>query len=462
MLLNTFLQKALRPVPIAAAIFLLLIGALGAALCAASGSVKTYVVVLDPGHGGAGRGVPDDKWDSLSQKYLQYYAPGTHHKQFREHKIALDIAKRIKGYLSLTQNEVDWPRFEKLLREFTDQKHLPRVALVGQLSREDGWDDRKLPVSHPDVNVPYRLYDFPKKGQQVLEPGRISAMNAMQPHLILSIHLNPAGKGSAGGMAAVLAPGYDTFNLLREISLGRKKTEAFTKSAWHAPWLITDAGWSRFQAARSDAWVYFHGYRTKKNGNPWLEVFRGYRHNMVTWRYADPPGWEMLAREHGPGPYALNHRAFRPTGRFWTRERGRGEVWRRSGGRMGFGGDNHYASDELMRFVQYGARRMLPQRRKPGAMPEILKPFVSTYSLPTYVNAVCAYLEIAHINRDRDRTLVIEDADTVARSIAAGIYSLFSGLQLRRQPGPYAPKGQPVDFARYERLPGNYFKSVVE
>ncbi len=460
---HSFLQKALRPVPIVVAVVAVAALVILSALLASGSRVPSYVVVIDPGHGGTGKKEPDDKWDALSGKYLQHFAPGTKHQNHYEHRIALDLAKRTEAYLAWTRAAADWPKFVALLREFSDASDFPRIAFQTQLSRRNGWDERGVPRTRPEVNAPYRLYDFPSEKASTMRPGRISWMNAQHPYLILSIHLNPAGKGSAGGMAAVLAPGYETFNLLREISLGNRKSAEFEALPWKNGWLITDGGWTRFEAARSDAWVYFNGYRAKKNGGPWAEQFRGYRHNMMTWRYADPAGWERTARAHPPGPYAVEHRNFRPTGNFWNRERGRAEYWRREGGELGYGGDNHYASDELLRFVQYGARRMRPARRRPGAMGEILKPFVSTYSLPTYVNAINAYLEIAHINRPRDLSLVTDDADVVARSLAVGVYSLFSGMQLRAQAGPYTPRGKPIDFARYEKLAGgNYFKVVTD
>ncbi|MBI3395957.1 MAG: N-acetylmuramoyl-L-alanine amidase, partial [Spirochaetia bacterium] len=166
---------------------------------------------------------------------------------------------------------------------------------------------------------------------------------------------------------------------------------------------------------------------------------------------------------HKPGPYALKYADFKPEGlKFWDREKSRTESWRREDGPAGYGGDNHYAGDELLRFVQYGARRMSPELAKPGAVGDILAPWSTTYSLPTFVNAICAYLEIGHINVDRDRRLVTTHREIVAKSIAAGIYSLFTGMRLKPGAGPYAPRGKAVDFQKYENLPdGNYFDSVL-
>ena len=420
---------------------------------------KEYVVVIDPGHGGAPRRERDDKWDALSGLYLQRFAVGTQTRVrgrvYREHELVLLLGKRVQRYLALTRTRRGWKRFQKLLRRFSDEKKFRRLRFRVKMTRENGWTGR---IADPNVNDPYRLYDFPGG------PGRMSIINAARPHLTVSLHMNPAGRGHKGGMAAVLAPGYETFNLIRKISLGKKKRRLFRRNPWRRGWLVTDRGWNKYHAARSDSWVYFHGYRTKKNGSVWKKKYRGYRYNMVRWRYADAPGWERKARRHLPGPYSLSHAKFQARGKFWDRERGRPEYWRREGGPLGYGGDNHYASDELLRFVQYGVRRLVPARRRPGAVGKILTPFVSTYSLPTFINSICAYLEIGHINRTRDLTLVTRDLDATARSLAAGIYSLFAGLRLkRRAAGPYLPRGKALNFKKYESAPGgNYFKIVSD
>jgi hypothetical protein len=298
-----------------------------------------------------------------------------------------------------------------------------------------------------------------------MQAGRISWINQQQPELVVSLHMNPAGVGHKGGMAAVLAPGFETFDMLRKIHLGQAPLSRFQKSPWNGNWLVTDSGWSQFEAARADTWVYFNGFRTNRRGTQIDEgKNRGIRYNMIDWIYADPPGWPKLYNPEEPGRFAWRFKDFRPEGKFWDREMGPAEAWRREGGKLRFGGDNHYATDELMRFVQMGARREAPALRQPGAIGPIQPPYVSTYSLPTFTNAICAYLEIAFINRSTDRRLVIEYRDEVARSVAVGIYSLFQGLKpAATGAGPYKPRGEPIDWRRYESLPGgNYFKIVAD
>jgi hypothetical protein len=330
------------------------------------------------------------------------------------------------------------------------------------MSREDSWNQRGLPANDINTNAPYRLYDFPDpKDKTKILPGRISAINAFQPHLVVSLHLNPAGRGNPGGMTAVLAPGFRTFDLLRKITLKKSSVKEFNKLPWSNKFLVSDNGWNYFQSARADAWVYFHGYRSNRAGTaPWKEKNRGIRYNMITWRYMEGPKWVDDARKGGPGRYSLKYDDFRPEGAFFDRERSQAELWRREDGPVGYGGDNHLASDELLRFAQFGTRRMLKKKAEKILGP-IQDPYVSTYAMPTFVNAINAYLEIGHLNRARDRALVIGEKEVLAKSLAAGIYSLFTGLKPAPGKEPYRPRGKPINFKKYEELPeGNYFEIV--
>ncbi len=404
-------------------------------------------------------GKPDDKWDPVTDRYLSYFFYGTAFRKYREHKIMMQLARRVDHYLQLTESRGGWLEFEKLLRQFSDQKSFERIEIDARLSRKESYDE--LPKGTKNINSRYRLYDYPDANRR-MQPGRLTWINRQKPYLVVSLHMNPAGVGHKGGMAAVLSPGYKTFEMVRKIHMGRAPRSRFSRSRWNKTWLVTDSGWSQFEAARADAWVYFNGYRTNRRGtaiNP--KKNRGIRYNMIDWIYADPPGWPKIYTPNEPGRFALKFKDFRPEGKFWEREKGPGEAWRREDGVLGYGGDNHYATDELMRFVQRGARIQVPELRKAGQIGPIQKPYTSTYSLPTFTNAIVAYLEVAFINRKKDRRLVIEYREEVAKSLAVGIYSLFRGLELKNdlKLGPYKPRGKAIDWRRYETLPGgNYFK----
>ncbi|GBF49564.1 hypothetical protein LPTSP4_10790 [Leptospira ryugenii] len=419
-----------------------------------------YTVVVDAGHGGVAKepiSEHGDKYDSISQTYLEKYKQGTENDKETERGIMLPLALELDQILRLTETEEGWKQFETYLSHFSKSKKWKRIIIKSNLTRKSNYEDDP---NSSDPNAAYRLYDYPDKKTGERKKGRISLINEKKPHLVVSLHMNPASKGQEGGMAAVLTPGYNTFVLLKEISEGKKKASKFNSLPW-SDWLVFASGHSKLENAVIDAWIYFHGYWTDRSGKKTLlDQFEGYRQNMISWSYADEKGWEKIAASNGKGPYAKSHALFQPEGKFWEREKGKQESWRREGGREGFGGDNHFASKELMRFVQYGLREQIQKRT--GAFPDvgpIQKPYISTYSLPTYTNAICAFLEIGYINRKRDVSHLTKNRKEVAISLAVGIYSLFAGLEIKKNKSiPIHPKGLRINWERYQ----NYFQEVVK
>lgn len=433
------------------------------------GEVREYPIIIDPGHGGADSRRLDDKWDPITGKYLSYYLSGMKYKDYYEYKIMMDLSRDLKKILDLTRTDEGWIEFQELLKTFSPQKEFVRIRFRTDLTHDEVWNERFSDPEAPHVNDDYRLYDFPEDPNEPsrIMPGRWTYANQKEPYLIVSLHMNPAGAGHPGGMAGVLTPGYRTFDLIRKIHLNQESIRKFKKLPWvqKGKWLISDPGWSVYESARADAWVYFHGYRSNKSGTGiWEAKNRGIRYNMVTWPYRDPPGWEKIARLREPGPYSLDYTKFRSEGKFFDRERSDPEKWRREDGYLGFGGDNHLATDELMRFVQLGVRNQVPDRNKRSGLGPINPPYISAYGLPTFVNAIVAYLEIGYLDRKRDRTLMLEHRMETARSLAVGIYSLFAGLKIKHNPkSPYHPRGKAVDFEKYENYKeGNYFKLVAQ
>ncbi len=448
-------------------LYILLFVILSFFLC--SNQPYTYRVVIDPGHGGAPTEFKDDRWDPITKTYLDKYNFGMNYKDYYEYKIVLQIAKKVHYYLSLIQK--DWKQFETILKDFSDQKEFKKINIQSFLTRTINWEDTKLKENDPKVNHLFRMYDFPSENK--IELGRISRINALKPHLVVSIHLNPGGTKHPGGMAVVLAPGFQTFQLIKDIFLGKRKKEEFYKLPWAPYWLVNEKGWTKLEMAFSDTWVYFHGFRWNKDTNkPWLEKNRGIRYNMIHWTYRDEPNWIEKAIEQReknlPGSYTLDYTKHIPEGKFWEREKSEQEYWRRETPikKLGirFGGDNHYASDELLRYIQFGVPILLKKNHKTIRMGKILDPFVSTYSLPTLVNAICAYLEIGFLDVKRDREFVLKYQEEIAKSLAVGIYSLFVGLELKKDfKTNFRPRGKSVDFKKYiEHKNGNYFEKVVE
>nr|WP_245915609.1 N-acetylmuramoyl-L-alanine amidase [Leptospira johnsonii] len=422
---------------------------------------RTYNIVIDPGHGGLDLKPKEehgDKYDPISNKYLEPYKAGAQTKSRRESEVVLALAKEVKEILDLTKTPEGFETFRTYAKKFTNDT-LPWIRIDSDLTREETAKEEGADLSS-DPNAFYRLYDYPDKKSGKIKPGRISRINAARPYLVLSLHLNPSWKGHPGGMAAVLSPSYRTFYNLRKISEG-KSSKSFEEGPW-SEWMRFKMEWSRLENAVADAWIYFNGYWPNKSGKKTdLSNFEGYRQNMVTWKYADPSGWIDKAVLDGPGPYAKKHSEYSAKGKFWDRERGEPELWRREDGAEGFGGDNHYAAAELMRFLQYGLRTLPNQEEELSNPGPINKPYISTYSLPTFINAISAYLEIGYIDKEKDMKILTQRRRDTAISLAVGLYSLFHGIKIKPADLPYVPKGKKIDWQRYENLKeGNYFRVV--
>lgn len=429
--------------------------------------IKKVKIVIDPGHGGAKQDpmeIYGDKFDTITGRYLEYYKEGAADKKNNrtEMEIVLEVAKEVKDILDLTKTKKGFKKFQSYIKLFSDTE-APWIKIESVMTRTDNYRLRKY-RDKEDKNQLYRLYDFPDFETGKMRLGRISMMNKEKPQLVVSIHINSMQANGGGGMGVVLAPSYQTFELLKRISEKQASSEEFTKSPW-GNWMIFQNNWSRLENAMADAWIYFNGYWPNKAGNETdIERFEGYRFNMITWKYKDKDGWEKTISNSKEGPYAIDHNKFRATGKFWDRERGKPELMKREGGPEGFGGDNHYAGAELLRFMQYGLRLQVNEEKDTFKEPSgIVRPFVSTYSVPTFINAISAYLELGEIGSDRDMFFLTTKKKKTAICLAVGIYSLFNGLELRPiNSTAYIPKGKRIEFEKYVGKTGeSYFEEAI-
>lgn len=82
---------------------------------------------------------------------------------------------------------------------------------------------------------------------------------------------------------------------------------------------------------------------------------------------------------------------------------------------------------------------------------------MSTWAVPTYVNAIAAFVELAHTTSKRDHLRMAKHRQIYAEAIAVSAYSLLYGLE--QKSAKSFPKGEPLNLARYQKLAGgNYFR----
>ncbi|RME93701.1 MAG: N-acetylmuramoyl-L-alanine amidase [Candidatus Hydrogenedentota bacterium] len=429
-----------------------------------SKSIFAFTVVLDPGHGGryiSPKSVYGDKYDPLLHRYTDKFRPGAYYDGMWENEEVYEIAKLTKKILEDTQTLAGRRRFYRLLRKYGYPKRRNFRPIKVFLSRENSWHTRYMDI-RDDVNAPYRLYDYPDIHTGQMQHGTVSRIHRFKPELVVTLHLTRGKPNSYGAMNAVITPSYYTYKKAIEyVRSSRKKRKTirkkFMRSKW-GDWFKTGKGRDSFEWFLCDAWIYFTGYWSTKSGlQPMKEKYRGYRHNMFDWAYKDPPGWEKSARKHRPYTQYSDHlRTFVPRGKFWQREKSKYERWRREKGYEGYGGDNLYASHELLRYVRKALLRHKVDT--PKTLPEIRQPYISTWTVPTFVNAVSAYLELAYIDIPKDHQRILNYKHVYAEALAVGIYSLYYGIkQPKRNRKKNLPWGWAIHFAKY----GRYFQSSV-
>ncbi len=421
-----------------------------------------YRVVIDPGHGGINVQPPEkygDKYDLISGKFLDVFKEGAAYRGVEENIIMYQIGAKVRRLLALTETEEGFNEFRKIASIHVNGD-IPRIIIHSKLSRVDSKPRAEL-EKRADPNVEYRLFDFPSSDGEIL-PGRISSINAFKPHLVVSLHCAESTSRDNIGMNAVICPPYSIMEKGLSYLKGEHRDRSFFLKSRYANWFEESSYPKRslFQWFLSDVSVYFLSYHLNRKNRIEPDGFTGYRYNMVSWKYADEPDWEDDAKKHESGSrYASSFSGYNPVGSYWDRERSKYEEYRRDGGPEGYGGDNAYASMEIIRFALASINRAGYRHRDL----RVANPYISIWSVPLYINAVSAYIELGYIRMPSYRRVLTKMQDPVAEGIAVGIYSLLAGSKTKPMPGKNTPKGKSIDLDKY-RIDDKetYFDSVVQ
>jgi hypothetical protein len=262
------------------------------------------------------------------------------------------------------------------------------------------------------------------------------------------------------GLNPVIVPSHDILQKGLRYLKGEKNIRKKLNRKLTYNWFNQDPKRGSFSWFLSDVSYYFTGYPLDRRNRTDYKDFTGYRYNMVTWAYRDSEGWQKDAVRHEPGTsYSKDYGSFVPEGKFWERERSRFEKYRREGGMEGFGGDNTYASYEIIRFILYALKMngLEDRRYFPG------KPYIGVWILPLHMNAISPFIELGYLRKRFDRYVLTKKQDIIAEGIAVGVYSLFSGLKLKNNGTRHTPKGKRIDLDKYRITTDmDYFKAVTE
>ena len=420
----------------------------------------TYRVVIDPGHGGISMSPRDehgDRYDMIAMEYLDYFREGASYRGYDEHEYMYEIAEKVHELLAHCAPGGDFHRFYRVLQKYTDDEP-DRIYIQHMLSRGDS-RDREAIQNRRDPNAGFRMFDYPDKNG-IMQPGRITRINNYRPHLVVSLHLSKWAPRYYRGMNAVIVPPYEFMYKGLEYLRGERSSRSFYYRKPYRDWFVESVSRSGFSWFLNDSSMYFTSYRTTPAGKIDTGAFRGYRYNMVDWAYSDKEGWVFNAMQHKDGTrYADNYKGFRADGKFWEREKSKHEAFRRGDGPEGYGGDNLYASNELIRYILYSLEMRGIRHRDHRVGP----PYISIWSLPLHVNAITAFLEVGYLNRSHTRYLLRSRTDEMAEGIAVGIYSLFAGLRPDKSRTDHVPRGKKIDLDKYD-IPNelDYFQNVTK
>ena len=422
--------------------------------------LPVYRLVLDPGHGGISR-LPlnkyGDRYDSISRTFLDHYKEGASFMGIHEHEIVYSIADKVHRLLAHCAPEGDFSRFREILKNYIDYEPR-RIIIETDKSRNRSLTEKEKRTLR-DPNSGYRFFDFPDdKGN--IRPGRISAINNQKPHLVISLHLAEVPPRNSDGINPIIAAPYSLLEKGLQYLKGDKSVRNQLINKMTDNWFCQDSLRSSFEWFLSDTSFYFTNYPLDRRGKVSYGEFKGYRHNMIKWAYRDDVGWEEEAQLHKPGTkYSKDFRNFSPEGKFWDREKSKFEEYRRAGGEEGTGGDNSYASYEIIRYI-------LLSLFKNGNHNKIYfpgKPFYGIWIVPIHINAVNSFIELGYLRREWDRFILTKKQDEIAEGIAVGIYSLFAGLNLKEDKSRHMPKGKKIDFEKYRvSEEKTYFNAVTE
>jgi hypothetical protein len=423
--------------------------------------VPEYKVVLDPGHGGLSyRPIEKtgDRYDVLSGKYLDTFKEGASYNGVYEHIIMYQISSKVKKLLAKTETDAGFAEFAKMVAKYSSSP-VRRLSIKSMISRPESMNPEEQ-MKLPDPNAGYRLFDYPD-GKGGIAKGRISCINAFKPQLVVSFHCANITSKDRIGMNAVIVPPYGVFEKGLEILQKKRADKRFFYNGPYADWFEEKYTRSLYRWFLNDTFLYFAGYPLDSRNNPDPVKFKGYGRNMVQWAYSDPKGWDSSAAKHpSSSAFASTLGGFVPKGPYWDREKSVYEKYRRDGGSEGFGGDNFYSANEIIRYTLLSVNKKGYQ----SADLRIAPPYISCWVVPMYVNAISAYIEFGYLKVPAYRHVLVDMQDEVAEGVAVGIYSLFAGLDVKKNDAfRYTPKGKKLDLEKYSDKNGkSYFDTVTQ
>ena len=132
------------------------------------------------------------------------------------------------------------------------------------------------------------------------------------------------------------------------------------------------------------------------------------------------------------------------------------ENFKRDGGEEGFGGDNHFATMEIIRFM-LAALELRGMKNYVYAK----DPYYSCWLNPILLNAINAYIEIGYLTSYKFRKILTEETDALAEAVAVASYSLLAETRVINSPDfENKPRYKKINLQKYDIKNKSYFDLV--
>ncbi|HPY01615.1 MAG TPA: hypothetical protein PL161_00160 [Spirochaetota bacterium] len=418
--------------------------------------MKDFTVVLDPGHGGTDDppiSINGDRYDPLSKEYLSTFRSGAVHLGLKESELMYTIAYKANEILKLTQTKDGFNKFTIILSKY-GIKPIGHSVINSHISRPKTLNE-SLAKKLKDPNAPYRLFDYPSDNK--IADGRITSINKLKPQLVISLHCDYSPPPRHQGFTAIIVPPFRYFQKGIEYYKNKDSGDFYRTMPDAADyWLIKNDNTNSFESFVNDVALYFTSYQLNLPAfeyNP--SDFKGFKQNMVKWSYSDFSSWKKEAIA-GKGSYSNKLEKFRPDSRFWKREMSAYENFKRDGGEEGFGGDNHFATMEIIRFM-LAALELRGMKNYVYAK----DPYYSCWLNPILLNAINAYIEIGYLTSYKFRKILTEETDALAEAIAVASYSLLAETRvINNLDFDNKPRYKKINLQKYDIKNKSYFDLV--
>ncbi|MBN1899022.1 MAG: hypothetical protein JW827_09610 [Spirochaetes bacterium] len=378
-----------------------------------------------------------DYYNEVTSVFTENIEKGSVYGNLSEYKLIATLYQKTANILNDTLTVSGWKSFEKILKKYSKKKkQFEKVAFESFITKPHPYRFYEQ-KGEKDVNRYFRLMDSPSENiLKKYNNGILSHLFSMKPDIIINFDL-----GENYRLFSINMPSFKFFDYIRKKYI---RSGQLNFSDLGKPYRSIAKNWrgdnekEKINNLLHDMKLYFTGY----SGNRFL----GLGYNMIDWDFRDSSGWFKNFNDKEDNPhYQTDLKKWQAQGKFWERETMKVELKRRQGKRYP-GGDNQYASAEIIKYIRniLNGKEISLQRSGP----------VFQYDeIDLYTTGIVINVHLGSLNNENIRSLLTTHSDALAEAICVSLYSLTMGYDLHpvKKNISDLPSGDPIDFKYFQK-----------